>query len=175
MTRIYVTQLLCERSRQADRKNWETQQCTVLRRCKTKTFCANATENLVHEDAQQTYLTFRLIFYVFENYENFGPARNRSDWLGDPVPGPGGRFWAPGSGFGGGWGPRKTIKHNYFLQCPNGGCVKDSSRGHTVSKTGCAPCNETTPLHWVSPCGFRHPPRTVRALMQKPLRSGQGP
>jgi hypothetical protein len=30
--------------------------------------------------------------------------------LGTPFLGPGGRFWAPGSGFGGGWGPPKNHK-----------------------------------------------------------------
>ena len=46
-------------------------------------------------EALKACLTFRLIFYFFGNFENFGPTGNRSDWLGDPVPGPWGPILGP--------------------------------------------------------------------------------
>ncbi len=60
--------------------------------------------------------------FFFENFENVGPTGNRSDWLGDPVPGPWGPILGPREWvFWGVGDPQKTITNSYFLQCPKGG------------------------------------------------------
>ena len=61
---------------------------------------------------------FLCFLEILKNFDQPGIDRIG---LGTPFLGLGGRFWAPGSGFGGGWGPPNTIKHNYFIQCPKGG------------------------------------------------------
>jgi hypothetical protein len=67
-----------------------------------------------------SYLTFRLIFYFFENFENFGPTGNRSDWLGGPVPGPWGPILGPREWVWRGLGTPKNHKKQLFSTVPKG-------------------------------------------------------